>query len=61
MTQLRFLDLGDTPVADIAPLRFLTALREVDLRGTKVTDVSPLAALSGCAIITKSNPRRRRR
>ena len=47
MTALRFLDLGDTPVADVSALRGLTALREVDLRGTKVTDVSALAALSG--------------
>jgi internalin A len=61
MTELRFLDLGDTPVADLAPLRGLTKLLEIDLRGTKVTDLTPLAALSGCAIITATNPRRRRR
>jgi hypothetical protein len=36
-------------------------LREIDLRGTKITDLSPLVALTGCAIITAANPRRRRR
>jgi Leucine-rich repeat (LRR) protein len=60
MSKLRFLDLGDTPVADVGPLRGLTALREIDLRGTKVLDVSPLSLLRGCAVITATNPRRRR-
>jgi len=61
MRDLRFLDLGDVPVADVTPLSGLMELREIDLRGTKITDLSPLVALTGCAIITAANPRRRRR
>jgi internalin A len=61
MTDLRFLDLGDTPVADVTPLQGLTQMQEIDLRGTQVTNIAPLASLTGCMIITRSNPRIRRR
>jgi hypothetical protein len=45
----------------VTPLCGLAKLQEIDLRGTKVTDTAPLAALTGCSIITATNPRRRRR
>ena len=40
------LDLSDSPVSDLAPLRHLTALRWLDLGGAPVQDVTPLAGLT---------------
>ncbi|MEE8454132.1 MAG: leucine-rich repeat domain-containing protein, partial [Limibaculum sp.] len=46
MTALQTLLLGDTQVADIAPLAGLTALQTLDLADTQVTDIAPLAGLT---------------
>ena len=45
LTALQFLDLKDTQVADLAPLRGLTALHDLSLWGTQVTDLTPLKGL----------------
>lgn len=43
--ELTVLELGDTPVADIEPLRPLQHLHELWLNGTKVTDLAQIRSL----------------
>jgi Leucine-rich repeat (LRR) protein len=45
LTHLKILDLGDTQISDVSPLKNLTQLIRLDLDSTSVTDVSPLGGL----------------
>lgn len=44
-TALRKLDLSETRVTDLSPLKSLTALENLNLRDTEVADVTPLKSL----------------
>jgi Leucine-rich repeat (LRR) protein len=45
LIHLRILDLGETQISDVSPLKNLTQLTRLDLDSTSVTDVSPLSEL----------------
>ena len=44
---LRSLDLNNTQVSDLDPLRGLTGLRDIRLGNTQVSDLAPLQGLTG--------------
>ncbi|HEY9695988.1 MAG TPA: leucine-rich repeat domain-containing protein [Trichocoleus sp.] len=46
LTHLKILDLGETQISDVSPLKNLTQLTRLDLDETSVTDVSPLSELT---------------
>ena len=46
LTALQSLDLSNTQVADLAPLKGLTALQSLDLPNTQVADLAPLNGLT---------------
>jgi hypothetical protein len=50
---LQHLDLGGTPLVDLAPLTRLTALQHLNLRGARLGDLAPLAGLTANNFITK--------
>jgi len=45
LPEFRTLSVADTPIADLTPLRCLTALQSLDCGGTQVADLTPLAGL----------------